>query len=248
LEGENVNKSVKSMVIAGMMSVLALGSTGSFAYTETCPDPNAPGPLNGCDIPGSPFGIVPGSYPYFDNVVAVDSNVKFDKAGDVKNFNIKAKQYKGSIDNNLVVDDQTSYLIDKPKYDLKAKYVPASDEFEGSVKISGKITPLLGAKPEKFSVTANLAGPFDFSADGTLWGLNTSEIQCKGLENVLPGGCTDAEVVYLNLLEGIGPDFGEKISTAGRAITSVPLPAAAWLFVSGLLGLVTVSRRRGQRA
>jgi hypothetical protein len=240
---------VKLISVACVMGVLALGSTGSFAYTETCPDAGATYPFNGCDIPGSPFGIVPGSFPYFDNVVAVTSKVKFDKSGDVKKFDLKAKQYKGSIDNNLVVDDTTSYFIEKPKYDLKAKYLTASDEFEGSVKISGKITPpLLGAKPEKFTVTADLEGPFDLSPDGTLWALNTSTIQCKGLENVLPGGCTDAEVIYLNLLEGIGPDFGEKISTAGRALTSVPLPAAAWLFGSGLLGLLAVSRRRGQRA
>jgi hypothetical protein len=243
-----VNKSVKSMIIAGMMGVFALGSTGSFAYTETCPDAGATYPFNGCDIPGSPFGIVKGSFPYFDNVVAVQSKVKFDNDGFIKKFDLKAKQYKGSIDNYLVVDDQTSYLIEKPKYDLKAKYLTDFDEFEGSVKVSGKITPLLGGKAEKFTVTANLEGPFDFSPDGTLWALNTSEIQCKGLESVLPGGCTDAEVVYLNLLEGIGPDFGEKISTAGRALTSVPLPAAAWLFGSGLMGLLVVSRRRSQRA
>ena len=62
------------------------------------------------------------------------------------------------------------------------------------------------------------------------------------------GGCTTNEVIYLNLLEAIGPDAGaRKIKTAGIAVTSVPLPAAAWLFGSGLLGLIAMARRRGHR-
>ncbi len=229
---------VKSMTIAGLLGVLALGSTSSFAYSETCPN-NGAGQYNGCVLPGT----VNGSYPYFDNVVAVTSKVKFNKDESVKSFNISAKQYKGSVDNNLVIDNSTSYLIEKPKYDLKVNFL-SDTEVEGSVKISGKIDPGTG-KAEKFTVTADLAGAFDYSGDGTLWGFNTSGIVCSDNINTLTGGCTDAEVVYLNLLEGVGPDFGTKVSTAGRALTSVPLPATAWLFGSGLLGLIGVSRRRG---
>jgi hypothetical protein len=223
------------------MGVLALGSTGSYAYTIDCPDGGA-GPMNGCTLPDT----TPGSYPYFNNVVAVKSKFKEDKSGFVKNFTISAKQYKGSIDNNLVVSDTMSYLIEKPKYDLKVKFLSGT-EVEGSVKVQGKIEPLLGGKAEKFSMTANLAGTFDVSNDDTLWAFDTSDIVCKGLENVLPGTCTNAEVVYLNLLEAIGPTVGSNVSTAGRALTSVPLPAAAWLFGSGLMGLLVVSRRRSQR-
>ncbi len=80
-----------------------------------------------------------------------------------------------------------------------------------------------------------------------LWAFNTYNIECKGLEAYV--NCTTAEVAFLNLLSPIGPDTGfDRVSTAGRALTSVPLPAAAWLFVAGLMGLATVSRRRGQRA
>jgi hypothetical protein len=236
--GKGMINTVKSMTIAGLLGVLALGSTSSFAYSTICPD-NGAGQYNGCVLPGTKNG----SYPYFDNVVAVTSKVKFNKDESVKSFNISAKQYKGSVDNNLVIDNSTSYLIEKPKYDLKVNFL-SDTEVEGSVKISGKIDPGTG-KAEKFTVTADLAGAFDYSGDGTLWGFNTSGIVCSDNINTLTGGCTDAEVVYLNLLEGIGPDFGTKVSTAGRALTSVPLPATAWLFGSGLLGLIGVSRRRG---
>ena len=71
---------------------------------------------------------------------------------------------------------------------------------------------------------------------------------CEGAVDTLTN-CTSEEVVYLNLLEPIGFDLGyKKIDTAGRAVTSVPLPAAAWLFGSGLMGLVAVSRRRSLRS
>ncbi len=77
-----------------------------------------------------------------------------------------------------------------------------------------------------------------------LWGFNTTNIVCSDLINTLTGGCTTDEVVYLNLLEAIGPDTGfDRISTAGRALTSVPVPAAAWLFGSGLIGLAGMARR-----
>jgi len=237
-------KTTKSMAVACVMGALALGSSSSFAYTTTCPDGGATFPLNGCLLPGT----VLGSFPYFDNVVGVTSKAKIDKnTEEVTSFSIKAKQYKGSVDNHLVVDADTSFLIEKPKYDLKVNFL-SETEVEGTLNIGGAIDSDGDGKAEKFTVTANLAGPVASSADGTLWGFDTSEIVCSDLINTLTGGCTDAEVVYLNLLEAIGPDVGTKISTAGRALTSVPVPAAAWLFGSGLLGLIAVSRRRGDRA
>ncbi|MBI5042207.1 MAG: VPLPA-CTERM sorting domain-containing protein, partial [Gammaproteobacteria bacterium] len=40
-------------------------------------------------------------------------------------------------------------------------------------------------------------------------------------------------------------DYNEdKINLSGSATSAVPVPAAAWLFASGLLGLVGVARRR----
>lgn len=231
-----MHNQTKSITIALVMGVLALGSSSSFAYTTSCPDGGA-FPLNGCDLPGTGAG----SFPYFDNVVGVTSKAKFDKEGAVTSFKISAKQYKGSVDNHLVVDTETSYLIEKPSYKLSATFIDETT-VEGSLKIGGSING------EKFSVTADLAGPVDFSDDSTLWGFDTMNIVCSDLINTLTGGCTTNEVVYLNLLEAIGPDFGAKISTAGRALTSVPVPAAAWLFGSGLVGLIAVSRRRGGKA
>ncbi len=58
--------------------------------------------------------------------------------------------------------------------------------------------------------------------------------------------CTTAESFY------VAGDFGNdpnKIKLKGSkggatAVTTIPVPAAVWLFGSGLLGLVGVARRR----
>ena len=230
-------KTIKSIAIAGVMSVLAFGSTASFAYSTSCPDGGA-GPLNGCVLPG----VVNGSYPYVENGITVDYNgKKLDKKG---YFDIKAKSIKHSV-GTLAVGQSEQYDIEKISYNLKARgYEDGSAE--GSIKISGKIDG------QKIKITADLnpekktPGVWDSSEDGMLWGFNTYNIECKGLEAY--AACTKNEVAFLNLVSAIGPASGfPEISTAGTAVTSVPLPAAAWLLGSGLMGLITVSRRRDQR-
>jgi hypothetical protein len=231
----DMNKTIKSITFAGVMGVLAFGSTASFAFSVDCPDGGA-GPLNGCVIPGS--GVTPGSYPMFDQVVAVTA--KQDNGGKVT---VQAKQYKGSLASVFSLDGLTSASLEKPKFKLNATI--DGGILSGDVKISGKING------EKVDMKADLAGAFDASPDYTLWGFNTANIQCNDALNAFigGGGCTSSEVVYLNLLEPVNPTLGPgKISTAGRAITSVPVPAAAWLFGSGLMGLLAVSRRRRQQA
>jgi hypothetical protein len=225
------------LVPAFVFAVLSLASTGCFAYSS-CPD-NGAGPLNGCALPGA----VNGSYHYFDNVVSIQYDDK--NVGKNDNFSIEAKGYKGSMDNRLVVDSGTDYFIEKMKYDFKAKVDEGGAS--GAVKISGKIAG------EKFKVTADLQGDWNASEDGMIWGFNTTNIACSGSIIMLTGGCATDEMVYLNMLEAIGPDTGfDKITTAGRALTSIqvpalvpaPVPAAAWLFGSGLIGLAGMVRRR----
>ena len=228
---------IKSIAIAGVMSVLAFGSTSSFAYSTSCPDGGA-GPLNGCVLPD----LVNGSYPYVDNGVTVDYNgKKLQKKG---YFDIKAKSINKSV-GTLAVGQGEQYDIENISYKLKARGYEDGTA-EGGLKISGKIDG------QKIKITADLnpekktLGVWDSSEDGMLWGFNTYNIECKGLEAY--ANCTKNEVVFLNLLSAIGPASGfPKISTVGTAVTSVPLPAAAWLLGSGLLALITVSRRRGQR-
>jgi hypothetical protein len=53
-------------------------------------------------------------------------------------------------------------------------------------------------------------------------------------------------VIYLSPLKDALNPGGSKgrYKTTGLAVTSVPVPATAWLLVSGLIGLVGVARRK----
>jgi hypothetical protein len=94
-------------------------------------------------------------------------------------------------------------------------------------------------------MTADLSGLWAISEDGTLLGFNTRDIVCHNAINAYLGsdGCTRNEVIYLALQDAI-TDGTRKLKTTGVALTSVPVPAAAWLFGSGLLGLVGIARRK----
>jgi len=230
---------IKSISVVWLLGVLGMGSAGSYAYTAGCPD-NSAFPLNGCTLPG----VVDGSFPYVNSTVtAIYNGKKLAKKG---YFDIGAKGIKNATA-TLFDDTGAAYTVDNAKFSLRAR-VDEGGAF-GSLMLSGVIDG------SKFSVTANLnpggkkdkasRGDWNVSEDSTLWGFNTYDIVCKGLESLF--ACTQNEVVFLNLLNPIGPDTGfVKSTTAGSAITSVPVPAAAWLFGSGLLGLIAVSRRSGR--
>jgi hypothetical protein len=227
-----VNK-FKSWLIICVMGVIALGSTGSLAFSINCPDLSE-FPLNGCNLPGT----IDGSFPYFDQTVSVFYKDK-DTEDDI--FNITGRTLKGSLRRWLQIDDETTDVI--PKMKIKLDVEVDGTVASGDLKISGKI-PNLG----EFKVSADLEGEWDASDDGTFWGFNITNIACSGALESLVDCATDG-VIYLNLLETIGPDTGaNKIMTSGLALTSVtvpiPVPATAWLFCSGLFGLVGISRHR----
>jgi hypothetical protein len=228
-----MSNKITSLFYVCLVGVFTLGSSSSFAITSGCPDPNAY-PLNGCSLPET----VNGSFPYFYQNV----NVSYKQKKKSDDFNVKAKFMKGSGSSFLYVAPDDVLTITKTGFKFDAKVVDG--EASGKIKITGSIDDL-GIKGTL--MTADLKGTW--GSDGTLIGFDTTNIQCNEAIDAYVGHCTTEEVIYLNLLDAIGPDAGaRKIKTAGVAVTSVPVPAAAWLFGSGLLGLIAVSRRRGDRA
>jgi hypothetical protein len=242
VETETITKGVmnmtctsKSMTIACVAGVLAIGSTGS--YAASCVDAAATYPANGCALPG----VVAGSFPYFENEITVDyDGKKLEKKG---YFKLKASSVKEALGDIFAADDTTTYDIEKPKFKFKAKVGdPAIEKVAlGNLSIKGKIDGQKFTVKAKIGTSKNDLGAYDVSADGLTWGFNTTEITCKNL----PTPCTTDEVVYLNLATAVGGAVKE--STDAIAVTSVPVPAAAWLFGSGLLGLIGVSRRSSLR-
>ena len=55
--------------------------------------------------------------------------------------------------------------------------------------------------------------------------------------------CTNSESIYVALSKAFSGDFGRNFMSMGIAVTTVPVPAAAWLFGSAL-GVLVWARRK----
>jgi len=118
---------------------------------------------------------------------------------------------------------------------------------DGSMSIKGTVfdgaTQIASGTLFTASLTAFNFDPLTPS-DSTLFGYNTSITFCQAFMM-----CTDAESVYMLLTDGQTFDStaitnGKPQSFAAFGVTTVPVPAAVWLFGSGLLGMVGFARRK----
>ena len=220
--------SFRSLITLCFMCVFVLGGTG--VYASSCPDSSAAFPSNGCSLPE----LVPGSFPYFQQGVLVDYKNKSNKT----TFDAK---YRLGSDSLFLTSSTDIYTITSTSYKLKATW-DNSGTLSGTVKINGILSGMT-LDPVKL-MTADLTGDWNISGDGKLIGFNTTNIDCA---DILPILCTNAEVVYINLADALDMD-ASKFSTNGIALTSVPVPAAVWLFGTGILGLASVARRKRKTA
>jgi hypothetical protein len=241
MNGQDTIMQISRRLGAVFICLLALFSSGSFAALGSCPD-NSAYPLSGCSVDG----VNPSGFPYFDQLV----NVQYaERSARNDGFNLNANFYQGSFRSHLYVTPEDMFDISKTKYSLKAKVIDGVAS--GTISIRGRIDEL-GITPKKkkkkkspLLMKADLSGEWGISDDGTLIGFNTENIVCNDAINAYlgGGGCTENESLYLSLLESVLT--GEKnIKTVGVSVATVPLPAAAWLFGSGLLGLIGLARRK----
>ena len=212
-----------------LIGVCALCSSTVFA--ASCPDLSAY-PLNGCSLPG----LVDGSFPFFYQTVKVILKNKND--GD---FTLKAKYGGVASRKSLFLFSpaiEDIYPINGTRLKFRARY--RDGVLTGSIRIRGKM-PGLNINKRQTLMTADLKG--DWNSTGQLIGFNTTNIECNPAINAV-AECTKNEVIYFSqLVEAL--DLGGakgKYRTTGLAVTSVPVPSAAWLFGSGLVGLAGMAR------
>jgi hypothetical protein len=192
------------------------------------------------DLPGIPST----GDPNFTN----DVFLKYQRADSVSNkLTAELKKKTGSF--NMGSD---TYTVNNMSFKLRANFTNTSDpEFvkEGSsVRINGNIS---GLGDNGILFRANLIG-FALDDDGTVIGFKTD---LTGLNDKDSGNyfCADSFAAYCEASLGESVyfyNFGtlklgdKKFREYGSAITTVPVPAAVWLFGSGLLGLVSIARRK----
>jgi hypothetical protein len=125
------------------------------------------------------------------------------------------------------------------KYTLTASFDDDGSFLSGSVSISGMMAQVGITRPNTLLMSADLTSA-NLVDDPYLWGFNTTNIWCSP-ELLLE--CTMSESVYVALSNAFSGDFGRNFMSMGIAITTVPVPAAIWLFGSAL-GLLGWARRR----
>ena len=87
--------------------------------------------------------------------------------------------------------------------------------------------------------------PGEFSANNS-YGSWTEGVEYAVLASVMSDSLGELEITVTAYPDGDNI-FGENSAIAGLQIqesSAVPLPAAAWLFVTGLLGLAGIARRK----
>jgi hypothetical protein len=115
------------------------------------------------------------------------------------------------------------------KFNFSAQFDKKTGDFiDGSMSIQGAI-PGLGITDKKtVLMSADLTS---FGWAGNYVGFNTANIFCDAGLGV---PCTPAESIIFTLDSIFSGDPTARLHTTALAVTSVPLPAAVWLFGSGL--------------
>jgi hypothetical protein len=147
------------------------------------------------------------------------------------------------------LDGTHQYAVQNEKYNLYLNY-GFDGSVSGKVSITGAISGLHVAQQNLY--TANIIGAA--FGDNFSLGLKTTNVGESGWASKYQNG---PESVYLYNLKNFRwseSDFGNlnrlnhddnpSLRFTGLQFTTVPLPAAAWLLVSGIAGLSSFVRRR----
>jgi hypothetical protein len=190
-------------------------------------------------------GILPSGKPEFDHQVKTHVVRQGNNGSMLIVTGMGGKHY-------FNVSNEESYPL-SGGFVLKAHFDSEGNLLEGDVKIAGSINnddgkgSMAGGKLFEADLGSDMSDTnYAFTSD--LIGFNTSNITCNSVISMLvPGGCTQYGSAYITLDEGGFGGFMDRYRSRGRAVTSmpsaIPVPAAVWLFGSGLIGLVGMTRR-----
>jgi hypothetical protein len=167
-------------------------------------------------------------------------------------WQVKGNKYSNTgsakkVDGELFVSDTLSYLVADLTFKLKADHdanvaLGPGSFLSGNLQIKGRIGDL-GINDIEVLYEADLTS-FNFSGFDVdaLFGYNTEMTFCHA---ALAAYCTPAESVYMEIQDGQSFNLDSlKFSANGVQVTTIPVPAAVWLFGSGLIGLLGAAKRK----
>lgn len=223
------NKMYSTTKLSSVLTFLCLLMIGTIASASSLTSSDGV-TVDGFNLPG----ISAAGWPNFENAVMV----RWRQQGN-HGYRLNANYAGGDFFFNYSIDD--SYVIEHGSYQLKAWFDADGGFLNGDVKITGNLSGLYnndGTLVDASGVlmTANLDS---FAWNSDLLGFNTTDIICPFFDF-----CTENESAYLSLDSG-DFDIGlKRYDSTGLAVTTVPIPAGIWLFGSGLIGMITLARRR----
>jgi hypothetical protein len=111
----------------------------------------------------------------------------------------------------------------------------------GGNNISGGFTPLAQVAAGSDAI---VGGSFDYVLSGTNGGNDFDWTQMV-VSAIMPVGTASTRIQLIHILEASTSNGGAIfLDNASLTVSQVPVPAAAWLFGSALLGLMGMARRR----
>jgi hypothetical protein len=128
-------------------------------------------------------------------------------------------------------------------FDLNATFDSDGTLIGGTVTIMGAIGDLGINDPSTVLMTADLV---NFNFEGNLAGFSIGNIRCATEIQNCKSAQGDIESVYVRLagsFTGIENLNGKNYRSTIASITTVPIPAAAWLMLSGLACIAGMARR-----
>jgi hypothetical protein len=208
-------------VIAAVLPLLCSGGASAYSYSDY-------------SLPG-----IPNSGYSFENDVVI----KYQRS-DAQSYKMtaEAKRIDGIFSYGGI-----NYTVENLTFKLRANFDADKvfDPLGSTLRINGNLT--IGDITSNGRLYEADLTAFDWDEQsGALIGFNTEKTFCS--EVVMSTKCTMNESVYLyDFGGGFNVDL-KKFRADGIAVTTVPVPAAVWLFGSGLLGMVSVAKRKKRAA
>jgi hypothetical protein len=177
---------------------------------------------------------------WFDNYVVMESTS--DGSGE---YNFYAHN-QGSF--TFQADPSTNYGGSSGLFDVTAKMDGDGNYIQGSgiVEITGAIAELGITDPNSVLMSGTIT---DLIVDGDIIGMQIDNIVCN---DAIKDTCSDVpESIYLGLtndMPTVSALNGKNFRSNMASVTTVPLPGAAWLMISGLGSFGYLAARRRKRA